>query len=187
METEKTKNPMIVKLRGQLTAEIGKNLNLEGYDIFYDHGERSPTVGKIVSSIHEAPAMGEELSQLDIAIIEKITHKAIALIEIEESTDTPKTFLGDIFGILMGNSISFNKSNSHALKIGNWTTLIVIGKGKEHEKRNKYIIDMALKAKSAFGTENSKIGNIVIDAFSEKKPLKDIVLEQIEIAMQRNV
>jgi hypothetical protein len=62
METENTKNPMIVKLRGQLTAEIGKNLNLEGYDIFYDHGERSPTVGKIVSSIHKAPAMGEELS-----------------------------------------------------------------------------------------------------------------------------
>jgi hypothetical protein len=86
----------------------------------------------------------------------------------------------------MGNSISFNKSNSYAWKIGNWTTLIVIGKGKNHEKRNKHIIDMALKAKSAFGTENSKIGNIVIDAFSEKKPLKDIVLEQIEIAMQRN-
>ena len=32
---------------GELTAEIGKNLKLEGYDVFYDHGEPSPSVGRL--------------------------------------------------------------------------------------------------------------------------------------------
>jgi hypothetical protein len=170
---------MNMSKHGELTAELGENLKLEGYDIFYDHGEPSPSVGKIVSSIDKAPAMGEELSQLDIAIIEKTTNKAVALIEIEETTDTPKTFLGDIFGILMGKSISF-KGNSGGWKIGNWTTLIIIGKGKNHEKRNEYIRKMALKAKSTLGTENSQIGNIVIKTFSDGEKLPALLLSVLD-------
>jgi len=45
---------------------------------------------------------------------------------------------------------------------------------------------MANNAKSALGTEISKIGSIVITAFSEKKPLKDVLMEQIEKAIQRS-
>ena len=101
---------------GELTAEIGKSLKLEGYDVFYDHGEPSPSVGKIVSSIDKAPAMGEELSQLDIAIIKKTTNKAVALIEIEETTDTPKTFLGDIFGILRNSGKVVQKCRTQCVK-----------------------------------------------------------------------
>jgi hypothetical protein len=177
--------------RGVLTAEIAKSLKFERYDVFYDHGNpRNPNVGKIVSSINEAPAQGEELSQLDIAIIEKTTKRAVALIEIEEKTDTPKTFLGDIFGILMGRSISFkdksDKDKSNDWNIGNWTTLIIFGRGKSHDKRNERIREMALKAKSSLETENSKIGNIFIGTFLDKESLNDKLGKQIEIAMQRN-
>ena len=46
---------------GSLTVDVAKSLNLEGHDIFYDHGDpANPNVGKIVSSIENAPAMGEE-------------------------------------------------------------------------------------------------------------------------------
>ena len=175
---------------GKATAEIGRNLKIEGCDVFYDHDEPSSFVGKIASSIDKTPAMGEELSQLDIAIIEKITNKVVALIEVEETTDTPKTFLGDIFGILMGKSVSFkgnsSEDNSSGWKIGNWTTLIIIGKGKNHEMRNDYLSEMAIKAKSALETENSKIGDIVVKTFSEEKPLKDVLMKQIEVAKRRN-
>jgi len=172
---------------GSLTVGVAKSLNLEGHDVFYDHGDpANPNVGKIVSSIENAPAMGEELSQLDIAIIERATKSALALIEIEETADNPKTFLGDLFGILMGNSISFD-DNSSNWKIGNWTTLIILGKGKNHERRVDYIRAMALKAKSALETENSKIGHIVIGTFSEIESLKTMVREQIEIARQGNI
>jgi hypothetical protein len=170
---------MNMSKHGELTAEIGKNLKLEGYDVFYDHGEPGPSVGKIVSSLDKAPAMGEELSQLDIAIIKKTTNKAVALIEIEETTDTPKTFLGDIFGILMGKSISF-KGNSSGWKIGNWTTLIIIGNGKNHEKRNEHLREMALKAKSTLGTENSQIGSIVIKTFSDGEKLPALLLSVLD-------
>ncbi len=172
---------------GQLTSTTAESIRLEyskkGYDVYSDHGEPGPFVGTIVSSIGEAPAMGEELSQLDIAIIGKSTRHAVALIEIEETTDTPKTILGDIFGILMGESVTFS-GNSNGWKIGNWTTLIIIGEGKDHEKRNGHIRDMALRARSAFGTANSKIGDIVIKSFSGHVELKSMLMDQIEQALQ---
>ena len=169
---------------GELTAEIAKSLKFQGYDVFYDHGDSAdPNVGTIVSSMEKVPAMGEEFSQLDIAIIERATKRALALIEIEETTDTPKTFLGDIFGFLMGRSISF-RGNSGSWKIGNWTTLVILGKGKNHEGRNELIHDMALKAKSVLGTENSMIGDIVIKDSADKASLKEKLREQIEICIK---
>ena len=85
----------------------------------------------------------------------------------------------------MGNSVHL-PGRENIAKVGNWTTLIVIGKGAGHEDRNQPICDMANNAKSALGTEISKIGSIVITAFSEKKPLKDVLMEQIEKAIQRS-
>ena len=133
--------------------------------------------------MEQVPALGEELSQLDIAIIERATKRAVVLIEIEENSDTPKKFLGDIFGLLMGRSVSFD-GNSSNWNIGNWTTLIILGKGKNHGDRNELIREMALKAKSALGTENSMIGNIVILDSEEKAFWKKVVREQIEICIK---
>jgi hypothetical protein len=48
-----------------------------------------------------------ELSQLDIAIVEKNSDKVLALIEIEETNDNPKTFMGDLFGVFLGDHIRF--------------------------------------------------------------------------------
>ena len=117
-------------------------------------------------------------------VVEKATGRVVVLIEIEETTDTPKTFLGDIFGLLMGRSITFRgKSNigkSSDRKIGNWTTLIILGKGSGCESRNEWIRALALKAKSVLDTENSSIGDIVIMDYEEKPSWKMLLEEQIE-------
>ena len=172
---------------GRLTSKTAETITLEyskGYDVYFDHGEPGPFMGTIVSSIDAVPRMGEELSQLDIAVIEKSSRRAVALIEIEETTDTPKTFLGDIFGILMGNSVSF-KGNTGDWKIGSWTTLIVLGCGENHGPRNERLRELALRAKSALGTGNSHIGDIRIASFSEELSLKDAVMKEIELARQK--
>jgi hypothetical protein len=172
---------------GRLTSEaaqaITAEMNKRGFDVYYDHGDPSnPFVGTIAVSIEKELSSKNQISQLDIAIVERDTHKAVVLIEIEETTDTPKTLIGDIFTTLMGESIHLPGRKNKA-KVGNWTTLIIIGKDAGHEGRNDRICNLVNKAKSALGTGNSQIGNIVIAAFSDKRPLTDLLMEKITEAI----
>jgi hypothetical protein len=154
---------------GELTTEIGKSLKFKGYDVFYDHGTASENVGRIVSTIEKEYGREDELSQLDIAIVERISDNVVALIEIEETADRPKTFLGDILGVLFGEHISFKGKE---LRIGDFTTLIVVGLSKAHHgKRNQYILDKVKKVKATLGTKNSAIGRVVIETFSDEMEL----------------
>ncbi len=175
---------------GILTSETAQSItvkmNNRGFDVYYDHGDPSNSfVGTIPVSTKEELTSKNQISQLDIAIVEKDTFKAIALIEIEETTDTPKTLIGDIFTTLMGNSVHL-PGRENKVKVGNWTTLIIIGKGADHIDRNEHISDMANNVKTAFGTENSKIGNIVIKSLSENQILKDVLMGILDEAIQRS-
>lgn len=154
---------------GEITAEIGKSLKFEGYDIFYDHGTFSKNVGKIVSTLEKDYDREDEFSQLDIAIVEQNFDKVAVLFEIEETSDRPKTFLGDFFGVLFGEHICFKGKE---LKVGDFTTLIVIGISKtNHKERNRYIQDQVKKVKANLGTLNSKIGKVVIKAYANEREL----------------
>jgi hypothetical protein len=92
----------------EMARKISQNWEARGYQILYDHGS-SPdeNVGKIESWFGEHYNREAQLSQLDIAIVEENTHVAYVLIEIEETTDKPKTLLGDAFGTLMGATSAF--------------------------------------------------------------------------------
>ena len=79
--------------KGEITVIIASNLDIEGYDVFYDHGDpANENVGKIAVwyGDDEKPERDTELSQLDIAIVKKGTNKAIVLVEVEETSDRPK-------------------------------------------------------------------------------------------------
>lgn len=174
---------------GQLTAAAAKSItdemNRKGYDVYYDHGKPSnPNVGKIVSSIVKEYRRGDELGQLDIAIVKKDTNDIIVLIEIEETNDRPKTLLSDVFGTLTGNFISLPGKDEST--VGDLTTLIIIGKGEKHRDRNEHIREKAMMAKSALGTGNSQIGNIVIKSFSNDEKLEIVLMKQIDEAIRRN-
>ena len=155
----------------------------KGYRLFYDHDSSKDNVGKIVSWFGDTYNRESELSQLDIAIVEKESDKALALIEIEETNDAPKTFMGDLFGVLLGDHISFRGERQFSL--GEYTTLIVLGKSKVlHKKRNEYLGEQGMKIKSSLSTANSIIGNIVIDTFADEKGLYKLLSSVLDEALK---
>ena len=161
---------MSLSKHGELTAEIGSQLTFESCDVYYDHGPSSANVGKIVSTLKRAYGKDDELSQVDIAIVEKNTDNVVALIEIEETSDRPKTLLGDIFGVLFGSHIFFKRRELH---VGDFTTLIVIGISKtKHLERNQHIQDYANKIKRSLETQNSNIGKIVVKIFRDDQEMR---------------
>ena len=110
MESNIGKVGKILSKHGEITAQIGSRLKYEGYDIFYDHGTSGKYVGKIVSTLKKAYGREDELSQLDIAIVKEDSDEIAILVEIEETSDRPKTLLGDIFGVLLGEHIFFKQT-----------------------------------------------------------------------------
>jgi len=166
------------KSHGKMTVKAAETLfgyyETKGYTVLYDHDSTKDNVGKIASWFGDKYSRESELSQLDIAIIEKGSDKAFALIEIEETNDTPKTFMGDVFGLLLGDHISFR--GERKISVGEYTTLIVLGKSKVlHKKRNEYLREQGMEIKSSLSTANSVIGNIVIDTFADEKGLYELL------------
>jgi hypothetical protein len=89
---------------------------------------------------------------LDIAIAGKDSNKAIAFIEIEEKTDRPKTLIGDVFGVLLGDAVRFEGKRN--IVVFENTALIVIGICKiSHNHKIKYLIDEMMKIKAHLTTE----------------------------------
>ena len=158
---------------GQLTSKIGQSLQLEGYDVFYDHGISSNNIGRIVSYFGDKNERGTQLSFLDIAVVKKNTKELLALIEIEETMDKPKTIIADIFAFMMGDHVVFKGKE---LKVGTGTTLIVIGYNKvRNKKHHEHIREKANNIKPALGTNNSKVGNIWIDTYSDEEKLSTVL------------
>jgi hypothetical protein len=184
METN-TARSTNVKSHGRLTAETAKHLQDflkdKGYDVLYDHGDLSnKNVGTIVSWYGDGkkPERETELSQLDLAIVEPSSNKVIALIEIEETNKSPKTYLGDIFGTLMGDQIYFREK---PLFVGRWTTLMIVGFSKEpHVKRNQHILAKVERIKPALSSKNSSIGKVIIKTFSDEAKLPALLLYELD-------
>ena len=175
------------KSHGQLTVKVAETLcsyyEAKGYGVLYDHDSTKENVGKTVSWFGDKYSRESELSQLDIAIVEKGSDKVLALIEIEETNDTPKTFMGDLFGVFLGDHISFR--GERELSVGEYTTLIVLGKSKVmHRKRNVYLHEQGIKIKSNLSTANSAIGNIVIDTFADEKGLHEFLSSVLDRAFK---
>jgi len=170
----------------QMTVRAAETLlgyyGSKGYDVLYDHSSTKENVGKIVSWFGDTYGRETELSQLDIAIVKKGSDQVLALIEIEEAEDSPKTFMGDLFGVLMGDHIRFR--GERKLSVGAYTTLIVLGKSKVmHRKRNAYLYEEGMKVKSTLSTANAIIGNIVIETFADEKGLYALLSSVLDKAL----
>jgi hypothetical protein len=166
-------------LTAKLAGKISPYWNGRGYDVFYDHGSSSKNVGKIVSTINKEYHNGDELSQLDIAIVKQDSNQIAILVEIEETTDKPKTFLGDIFGVLFGEYIFFKRNE---LVVGGSTTLVVLGVNiTDHEARNKYIQNQVNKVKASLGTRNAGIGKVKVMSYKDGETL----IEQLPLLLEK--
>jgi hypothetical protein len=155
---------------GALTAKLARQIADDwaerGYTVLYDHGSPGENVGKIVSWLGKAHRRESQLSQIDIAIVEKDSDQVFALIEIEETNDKPKTLLGDALGVLMGEHLSF--AGKCELSVGQGTVLVILGKSKiPHKERNEHLRKQVMDVKSSLSTANAEIGSVVIETFSD--------------------
>jgi hypothetical protein len=169
---------------GQTTARVAREISpyweKRGYQVLYDHDPASETVGKVVSSFGDWPYdRNTQLSHVDIAIVEKITNKVFALIEIEETTDKPKTILGDILGVLMGEHISFGKQPP--LLVDERTILAVFVKSQvSPARRYEYLCEKVMNIRPNLSTANSVIERICIQDFSDDTKLSSLIPVEIE-------
>jgi hypothetical protein len=174
---------------GELTAWIAEKISADwedrGYDVLHDHGKKGDNinVGKIVSWFGDEYNRETELSQLDIAIAEKGSGKIFALIEIEETTDNPKTLIGDSVGALIGERIMF--AGKRELSVDKNTILIVLGQSKiRHQVRNNHIQDRVMEMKSNLSTANSEIGRVIIDSFADADDLDALLPSVLDRAFK---
>jgi hypothetical protein len=169
----------------ELTAQVARSLIYDEFDVLFDHDTESEYTGEIVSTIKKKYQKEDELNQLDIAIVEKGSRIAIALLEIEETCDNPKAILGDIFSVLFGKHISFKGKE---LAIGKYTTLIAVGVSPaDHEKKNKYLVKKVKKVKAALGTKNSRIGKVIIKTYADERDLSIQVPALLEMVIRGGV
>ena len=179
-----------LRSHGQLTAKVAQkitqDLTEKGYDVLSDHSPSSENVGKIVSWYGLEYIKSAELSQLDIAIVKRNSNKAIALIEIEETSDRPKTLLGDALCALMGEHFCFG--GKRQILVDEQTTLIILGKSEVSDReRCSYLCEKAMEIKSNLSTGNSIIGNVVIESFSDEKGLSTRLSSLLDRAYQEEL
>lgn len=100
---------------GTLTAKMAHALALtyESQDIMVPHDHRQPgaapagKLGKPKSWSGADYAAQATLADLDIVIDDPNSGNALALVEIEDTTDKPKVLLGDVLATLPGDQVSF--------------------------------------------------------------------------------
>lgn len=164
---------------GRLTAKTARYLSQfiekDGYNVLFDHGDPSEDpidhVGEISSWFGEKLTASSQLALLDIAIVETETSQAVALFEIEETSSTPKIILGDAFGTLLGDHITFQAKRP--LVVGEFTTLIILlkqPKGDQSEKID-YLQTQLRQLSKYINTGNARVGRLYIDTFSNELEL----------------
>lgn len=171
----------------QLTAKtahhLRQNVIPDGYTVLFDHGDLSKDsldhVGEISSWYGENFAASSRLALLDIGIVEAETNRAVALIEIEETNSTPKVILGDAFGTLLGDHITFQGKRS--LVVGEFTTLIILLKQPKGDQREKidYLQEQIRQLSKHINTGNASIGRVNIDTYSDEADLLHKAQEQV--------
>jgi hypothetical protein len=134
------------KKHGEITAALGDELSRSddlaklGYYVVYDHGiGAEDSVGVTSAYLGDHAEIDNRLSEIDIAIIERKTNKAILLIEVEESGDNPKKIIGAAMATLLADGIS--SKDRQKLTVDSRTTLVVLAKGEgdEHKTRIRSI------------------------------------------------
>ncbi|GEM_PF-1185651 len=179
---------------GEWTARIARalaaHLQHRSCEVLFDHGrtnsDPADKLGKIASWVGPSYRFEAILGQLDIAVVAPGTDRVAALIEIEESTDTPKTLIGDIFATLLGEQLTFQ--GTRQLHVGEWTTLLVLTESARpsHQAQLAYLQTTATLLKSHTGTLNSRIGNVIVDIFANEAELEMKVKQLVDSALEQS-
>jgi len=173
---------MDTKPGGQLTAEVAERLaeyyKDNSFDVLHDHGPDPKNMGTIAAYFGERLSRKTELSQLDMAIVERSSKKICALIEVEETSARPKTLLGDVFAALLAEHISFK---GECLDVCEHASLIVVGKGDESDKAMIDHLNQQVEAiRSKMRNAEMKFGKVVIKLFTDEDDLEKLLRDEID-------
>ena len=149
-------------------------------EVLFDHGDpkSSDKVGKIVSWFgpeYKSPYKPLQLANLDIAVVSQESGLTLALIEIEDTTDGVKTLLGDVLGTLLGSGIALGTDRQ--LRVGSWTTLVVLGNAKSRQHQSQYqdrvafLNEQSNQIRAHLSTPNASVGRVIVDTFVDQSEL----------------
>ena len=177
------------KATAHVAGQLGRTLSERSVDILFDHGQQGVEpplyLGEIASWFGTDYVANAQLALLDIAVVQGNEDKAVALIEIEESAATPKVLLGDLFATLLGDHITFHRDRH--LRIGKWTTLIVLvqagGKGKRGQVA--WLADRVRDLVPDMRSGNAAIGRVVVETFADADALERRVERLVREALAR--
>jgi hypothetical protein len=178
------------KLTSQVAVALAQEFTPKGFDVLFDHAVKGTVppqnLGKIASWFGPEYRSFTQLGFLDIAVVSRVSEKAIVLIEIEETTDQPKVLLGDLFATLLGEGVKFQGKRD--LLVGPWTTLVILGRSKlqSHQARVAYLMEQAEQITTGLSTPNSSIGQTVIDLFRDEVDLLEKLRFQINQAITQS-
>jgi len=170
---------------GKLTADVARKLSKKfgtRAEILFDHGDPEKDgkdqVGVIRSWFGDKLARDFLLADVDIAVVLPNSNQVLALVEIEESSASPKTLLGDVFATLFGDHIIFQ--GKRELLVDERTTLIVLSRGGSRQVITH--LNKILASQQNEQTKNSCIHRIIIDTF-DKSNLEQKLTRVIEDAI----
>jgi hypothetical protein len=158
-------------------------------DVLFDHGDpavdRPDCLGKIASWFGSHLSLATRLALLDIDVVQRDTNAAAALIEIEETTATPKVLLGDLLGTLLGDHVTFH--STHHLEVGPGTTLIVLVRARSEPKRRQ-TAELAGRVRDLqphLRSGNAAIGRVVVRPYAGADELAELVERLVREALDR--
>jgi len=171
------------ELTGRMGLELSKKLNHHSLDVLYDHGksdDKDQNIGRIASWFGENYSSKSRLALIDIAIVEMTSNRVRTLIEIEETSSTPKVILGDVFGALLGDHISFQGKRDLAVR--DFTTLFIYVAGTKDrvEAKIHHLGEHINTLKAHMNSKNASIGRVIISTFSDEDDLRSQLDEYIE-------
>lgn len=159
------------------------------FQLFYDHGDADDAVAIAVwyGEPYTQPLRPKQLAHLDLAVVHAKSLRVVALIEIEDTTDNPKTLLGDLMATLVGGGIAIGAQTQWT--IGPWTTLMVLAhvdnpaRQQEYQGRIDYLQAQIRRLLPFIGTNNARIGAVLLDSFVTQVELDDKLQRYVRTAI----
>jgi hypothetical protein len=139
--------------------------------LFYDHGDTTDATAIVIwyGEQYKQLFRPKQLAQLDMVVIQRKSLHVVALIEIEDTTDNPKTLIGDLMTTLLGSGIAIGAQTHWA--IGPWTTLMVFAhvdnpaRQAAYQGRIDYLQAQIGQLLPHIETNNARIGRVILDSF----------------------
>lgn len=142
--------------------------------VYYDHGPDSLRIYSWFGPKYTPPHSARHLAWMDIVIADPQTKDVYQIIEVEDTSSRPKTILGDIMAVLLGDGLSFAGKNDW--QIGEWTTCFVLCKASSQSSTAQVQLDYMQHQITAIlphlGTGNARIGQIILGQFTDLADLQ---------------